>query len=169
MTWIRSGQVAQVVERSPEKAGVGGSTPSLATIFFKDLRIPYLNSLRTIKNKTERKISYYTRFVNRPTTRRCDSGTNCWEMSSVVLAREGRICPCASFTSAPAIFSQTACEMRSDRQFTHSKPMGREAGLMKRVSILLSRIGLPSLTDWKTKSSGRGFHNLVLRTVAFPA
>ena len=27
------GQVAQVVERSPEKAGVGGSTPSLATIF----------------------------------------------------------------------------------------------------------------------------------------
>ena len=32
----RSGQVAQVVERSPEKAGVGGSTPSLATI-----SIPY--------------------------------------------------------------------------------------------------------------------------------
>ncbi len=29
----KSGQVAQVVERSPEKAGVGGSTPSLATIF----------------------------------------------------------------------------------------------------------------------------------------
>jgi hypothetical protein len=28
---LRSGQVAQVVERSPEKAGVGGSTPSLAT------------------------------------------------------------------------------------------------------------------------------------------
>ena len=32
-----SGQVAQVVERSPEKAGVGGSTPSLATISFSDL------------------------------------------------------------------------------------------------------------------------------------
>ncbi len=30
--WKR-GQVAQVVERSPEKAGVGGSTPSLATMF----------------------------------------------------------------------------------------------------------------------------------------
>ena len=29
---IRSGQVAQLVERSPEKAGVGGSIPSLATI-----------------------------------------------------------------------------------------------------------------------------------------
>ena len=27
-----SGQVAQMVERSPEKAGVGGSIPSLATI-----------------------------------------------------------------------------------------------------------------------------------------
>ena len=34
---IRSGQVAQVVERSPEKAGVGGSTPSLATIIPKNL------------------------------------------------------------------------------------------------------------------------------------
>jgi hypothetical protein len=30
---VKRGQVAQVVERSPEKAGVGGSTPSLATIF----------------------------------------------------------------------------------------------------------------------------------------
>jgi hypothetical protein len=33
----RSGQVAQVVERSPEKAGVGGSTPSLATNIPKNL------------------------------------------------------------------------------------------------------------------------------------
>ena len=31
----KRGQVAQVVERSPEKAGVGGSTPSLATIFLR--------------------------------------------------------------------------------------------------------------------------------------
>ena len=32
--WVSpDGQVAQVVERGPEKAGVGGSTPSLATIF----------------------------------------------------------------------------------------------------------------------------------------
>jgi hypothetical protein len=30
---LQNGQVAQVVERSPEKAGVGGSTPSLATMF----------------------------------------------------------------------------------------------------------------------------------------
>ncbi len=31
------GQVAQLVERSPEKAGVGGSIPSLATITLSDL------------------------------------------------------------------------------------------------------------------------------------
>ena len=30
---VTLGQVAQLVERSPEKAGVGGSIPSLATIF----------------------------------------------------------------------------------------------------------------------------------------
>lgn len=32
-----SGQVAQLVERGPEKAGVGGSIPSLATINFNNL------------------------------------------------------------------------------------------------------------------------------------
>jgi hypothetical protein len=32
MMFVR-GQVAQSVERSPEKAGVGGSIPSLATTF----------------------------------------------------------------------------------------------------------------------------------------
>ncbi len=30
---LADGQVAQLVERGPEKAGVGGSSPSLATIF----------------------------------------------------------------------------------------------------------------------------------------
>ena len=35
------GQVAQLVERGPEKAGVGGSIPSLATILFN-----YLASLK---------------------------------------------------------------------------------------------------------------------------
>ena len=34
-----SGQVAQLVERGPEKAGVGGSIPSLATINFNNLAI----------------------------------------------------------------------------------------------------------------------------------
>jgi hypothetical protein len=33
----RRGQVAQLVERGPEKAGVGGSIPSLATIFSESL------------------------------------------------------------------------------------------------------------------------------------
>ena len=32
------GQVAQSVERSPEKAGVGGSIPSLATMFSRTYR-----------------------------------------------------------------------------------------------------------------------------------
>src|SRR5437016_14100565 len=31
LNWSFPGQVAQLVERSPEKAGVGGSIPSLAT------------------------------------------------------------------------------------------------------------------------------------------
>ena len=35
------GQVAQLVERGPEKAGVGGSIPSLATILFNHLRVGY--------------------------------------------------------------------------------------------------------------------------------
>jgi hypothetical protein len=37
----KRGQVAQVVERSPEKAGVGGSTPSLATMFSITYLPPY--------------------------------------------------------------------------------------------------------------------------------
>ena len=36
----KRGQVAQVVERSPEKAGVGGSTPSLATTFLSTYKQP---------------------------------------------------------------------------------------------------------------------------------
>jgi hypothetical protein len=35
-----NGQVAQLVERGPEKAGVGGSIPSLATINFNNQRLP---------------------------------------------------------------------------------------------------------------------------------
>jgi hypothetical protein len=35
-----NGQVAQLVERGPEKAGVGGSIPSLATILFNNLATP---------------------------------------------------------------------------------------------------------------------------------
>jgi hypothetical protein len=41
-----------VVERSPEKAGVGGSTPSLATIFFNQLAFILPTLLATIGYKT---------------------------------------------------------------------------------------------------------------------
>ncbi len=47
MAGTECGQVAQVVERSPEKAGVGGSTPSLATIIPKDL-VEY-SSIRSVR------------------------------------------------------------------------------------------------------------------------
>jgi hypothetical protein len=36
---VPPGQVAQLVERSPEKAGVGGSIPSLATTFSSTYRL----------------------------------------------------------------------------------------------------------------------------------
>jgi hypothetical protein len=49
-----TGQVAQLVERGPEKAGVGGSIPSLATNIFNNLtttkkrvRISRANNTRT--------------------------------------------------------------------------------------------------------------------------
>jgi hypothetical protein len=37
-------QGVKLIVRSPEKAGVGGSTPSLATILFKTLTIPFAYS-----------------------------------------------------------------------------------------------------------------------------
>ena len=42
----KRGQVAQVVERSPEKAGVGGSTPSLATTF----QSSYVQSAKSLQS-----------------------------------------------------------------------------------------------------------------------
>ena len=41
----RHGQVAQLVERGPEKAGVGGSIPSLATIFSITSKLGWLYGL----------------------------------------------------------------------------------------------------------------------------
>jgi hypothetical protein len=37
-----SAEVAQLVERGPEKAGVGGSTPSLGIKLFKNLQISFV-------------------------------------------------------------------------------------------------------------------------------
>jgi len=41
-----------MIGASPEKAGVGGSTPSLATIFFSDLRISRPLGLRPIASNS---------------------------------------------------------------------------------------------------------------------
>ena len=67
-------------------------------------------------------------------------------MSRVVLARECRICACASSTSAPAIFSQVACDVRKHHQFTHGIPSARPAGLRNLDRMLLSQIGNPFWT-----------------------
>jgi hypothetical protein len=72
----------------------------------------------------------------------------------VVEMRECRIWPCTSLGFAPASIIHVALEVLKHRQLTHSKPTARAVGLMKRVRMLLSRIGLPSFTDWKTRSRG---------------
>ena len=58
-------------EASPEKAGVGGSIPSLATILFLDL--PSLLSPRGLDSVS----IHCTIPLKLSTTLRCDSGTNC--------------------------------------------------------------------------------------------
>ena len=68
----KRGQVAQVVERSPEKAGVGGSTPSRATIIFNHLEASLLVTWShsvTIQ---------FTKRLSRSTARCWLSATNCW-------------------------------------------------------------------------------------------
>src|SRR5262249_16595781 len=75
-------------------------------------------------------------------------------MSRVALARECRICAWASFTSAPAIFSQVACDLRKQRQLTNPRPIFRAAGLMCRLRVFLSFIRPPCLTRCNTKSPG---------------
>ena len=62
---------------SPEKAGVGGSIPSLATMFFNNLRASNSPILGAIWAQNP----YCTTrndLLKRSTTVRCDSGTNCW-------------------------------------------------------------------------------------------
>jgi hypothetical protein len=73
-----SGQVAQVVERSPEKAGVGGSTPSLATI----LSITCTSGVSLfgcfwLQFPSETQLIVVPRLLNLLTTRCWLSGTNC--------------------------------------------------------------------------------------------
>jgi hypothetical protein len=52
-SFLPNGQVAQLVERGPEKAGVGGSIPSLATISF--------NNLASLKTRVRISRAYNTR------------------------------------------------------------------------------------------------------------
>ena len=54
------GQVAQLVERSPEKAGVGGSSPSLATIIPKRLVILGGNFQPTIQPTIQRSDPHFS-------------------------------------------------------------------------------------------------------------
>jgi hypothetical protein len=74
---VRSGQVAQVVERSPEKAGVGGSTPSLATIIPKNLGV----FAHFLQPKVQLKINHWIFSVSR------------WALSP---SRSAKNLPCAS-------------------------------------------------------------------------
>lgn len=90
-------------------------------------------------------------------------------MSMVVEILECRICPWASFGSAPAIFSQTACEVRRHRQFTQVRFIAWAAGFMKRARMLLSRIGFPSFTDWNTRSLGPSLFTTRYFRMARPA
>ena len=53
-------------------------------------------------------------------------------------------------------------------QFTKPRPSLRAAGLMKRERMLLSRIGLPSLTYWKTRSFGPSYLTTLYFRTAFP-
>jgi len=60
-----------------------------------------------------------------------------------------------TFTSAPAIFSQVACEVRRHRQFTKPSPILLAGGLMCRLRMLLSRIGAPLLRTGTPDPRGR--------------
>src|ERR1700719_1594317 len=71
-----SGQVAQVVERSPEKAGVGGSTPSLATIF-NPLTSPHnYNHVPKRSNKLGGSPGFVSKFFKRSTARGATDSQN---------------------------------------------------------------------------------------------
>jgi hypothetical protein len=74
----KRGQVAQVVERSPEKAGVGGSTPSLATIFLLNLASVHSAFwFRLVPIQSQAQFTLSSKPLSLSTTFCCDSGTNC--------------------------------------------------------------------------------------------
>jgi hypothetical protein len=65
----KSGQVAQLVERGPEKAGVGGSIPSLAKPIFNNLQATgrdWKHKLAETANLCFQKLSANLCFQERP-------------------------------------------------------------------------------------------------------
>ena len=93
-----SGQVAQLVERSPEKAGVGGSIPSLATKFSN-----------TYRYSTPRFGSNWFQFQPADT------------VSSVVSVRQS-ITDCNSLLQSSALIF--LCEHVPEAFVRHSRPCG---------------------------------------------
>ena len=87
-----------VVDYSPEKAGVGGSTPSLATI--KSITCEPLHS--TIPTKTDQLVFNLPGTGKLSIARRRDSGISCTEMSAVVLILKCRMFLWMSFMFTPA-------------------------------------------------------------------
>ena len=67
------------------------------------------------------------------------------------------------------ISGQTACDVRRQRQLTQGKSIALPASLMERVRMLLSRIGLPSRTDWNTRSFGLSDLTILYLRTARPA
>jgi hypothetical protein len=86
-----------VVERSPEKAGVGGSTPSLATIIPKDLRA-FVNVLQP---EVQRKISLSLDSWS-------DCAYRCIGRSDLFVTQN----PCTVFESQFSFTSEEASECR---------------------------------------------------------
>src|SRR5262249_36345410 len=87
----------------------------------------------------------------------------------VVLARECRICPCASFTSAPASFNQTACDVGRQRQFNQGIPIARPAGFKWRVRMVFALLPPPFCGHGNTTFSGRAAFTTLYRRVPLPA
>src|SRR6266852_2108621 len=71
--------------------------------------------------------------------------------------------------SAPASLSHVACDVRRHRQLSHGIPRARPAGLRCRDRMLLSRIGAPFLSDWKTRLSGSNSRTAGYLRVPVPA
>ena len=80
---IAIGQVAQLVERGPEKAGVGGSIPSLATILFNNLQTAI---------KTENQPDVHITYISQPTWAVLHAGSSRFHITLAVLLVLAKCC-----------------------------------------------------------------------------